>query len=54
MPSCAVPPQDYDYLRAAGVPGICGSRRNILKCAADALTLLGHNMPPLGEPICSK
>ena len=49
-----IPPQDYDYLRDAGVQGIYGPGSNVVECAADVLTLLGHNMPPLGEPICSK
>ncbi|MCC7394542.1 MAG: methylmalonyl-CoA mutase [Sphingomonadaceae bacterium] len=44
-----IPPQDYDFLRNAGVQGIYGPGSNIVECAADVLTLLGHNMPPLGE-----
>ena len=44
-----IPPQDYDFLRNAGVVGIYGPGSNIVECAADILTLLGHNMPPLGE-----
>ncbi len=44
-----IPPQDYDYLRDAGVQGIYGPGSNIVECAADVLRLLGHNMPPLGE-----
>jgi methylmalonyl-CoA mutase len=44
-----IPPQDYDFLREAGVQGIYGPGSNIVECAADILTLLGHNMPPLGE-----
>jgi methylmalonyl-CoA mutase len=44
-----IPPQDYDYLREAGVQGIYGPGSNVVDCAADVLTLLGHNMPPLGE-----
>ncbi len=44
-----IPPQDYDYLREAGVQGIYGPGSNIVECAVDVLTLLGHNMPPLGE-----
>ena len=43
-----IPPQDYDYLRNAGVQGIYGPGSNVVECAADVLTLLGHNMPPLG------
>ena len=44
-----IPPQDYDFLRDAGVQGIYGPGSNIVECAADVLTLLGHNMPPIGE-----
>ena len=44
-----IPPQDYDYLRDAGVQGIYGPGSNVVECAADVLTLLGHNMPPVGE-----
>ena len=44
-----IPPQDYDFLREAGVQGIYGPGRNVDECAADVLTLLGHNMPPLGD-----
>ena len=44
-----IPPQDYDYLREAGVQGIYGPGSNVVECAADVLTLLGHNMSPLGE-----
>lgn len=43
-----IPPQDYDFLRDAGVQGIYGPGSNIVECAADVLRLLGHNMPPLG------
>ncbi|WP_397581200.1 methylmalonyl-CoA mutase [Sphingorhabdus sp.] len=44
-----IPPQDYDYLRDAGVQGIYGPGSNVVECAADVLTLLGHNMPPLHD-----
>ena len=44
-----IPPQDYDYLRDAGVQGIYGPGSNIVECAADVLRLLGHNMPPADE-----
>ena len=44
-----IPPQDYDYLREAGVQGIYGPGSNVVECAADVLTLLGHNMPPLND-----
>jgi methylmalonyl-CoA mutase len=43
-----IPPQDYDYLRDAGVQGIYGPGSNVVECAADVLRLLGHNMPPVG------
>jgi methylmalonyl-CoA mutase len=42
-----IPPQDYDFLRNAGVVGIYGPGSNVVECAADILRLLGHNMPPL-------
>jgi methylmalonyl-CoA mutase len=44
-----IPPQDYDFLRDAGVQGIYGPGSNIVECAADVLRLLGHNMPPARE-----
>ena len=44
-----IPPQDYDFLREAGVQGIYGPGSNVVECAADVLTLLGHNMPPLHD-----
>jgi len=44
-----IPPQDYDFLREAGVQGIYGPGSNVVECAADMLRLLGHNMPPLDE-----
>jgi methylmalonyl-CoA mutase len=44
-----IPPQDYDYLREAGVVGIYGPGSNIVECAADILKLLGHNMPPVSD-----
>ena len=44
-----IPPQDYDFLREAGVQGIYGPGSYVVECAADILVLLGHNMPPLGE-----
>jgi methylmalonyl-CoA mutase len=43
-----IPPQDYDFLRQAGVQGIYGPGSNVVECAADMLRLLGHNMPPVG------
>ena len=42
-----IPPQDYDYLREAGVQGISGPGSKVVECAADMLRLLGHNMPPV-------
>ena len=44
-----IPPQDYDFLREKGVQGIYGPGSNVVECAADILTLLGHNMPPVDE-----
>ena len=44
-----IPPQDYEFLREAGVQGIYGPGSNVVECAADVLRLLGHNMPPAGE-----
>ena len=46
-----IPPQDYDYLRDAGVQGIYGPGSNVVECAADVLRLLGHNMPPVGSEL---
>jgi methylmalonyl-CoA mutase len=43
-----IPPQDYEFLRNAGVQGIYGPGSNVVECAADVLRLLGHNMPPVG------
>ncbi len=42
-----IPPQDYDFLREAGVQGIYGPGTNVVEAAADMLRLLGHNMPPV-------
>jgi methylmalonyl-CoA mutase len=44
-----IPPQDYEFLRQAGVQGIYGPGTNVVEAAADMLRLLGHNMPPLGD-----
>jgi len=44
-----IPPQDYEFLRDAGVQGIYGPGSNVVECAADMLRLLGHNMLPPGE-----
>ena len=46
-----IPPQDYEFLREAGVQGIYGPGSNVVECAADVLRLLGHNMPPAGEAL---
>jgi methylmalonyl-CoA mutase len=48
-----IPPQDYEFLRDAGVQGIYGPGSNVVECAADVLRLLGHNMPPPGSDIDS-
>jgi methylmalonyl-CoA mutase len=44
-----IPPQDYDFLRDAGVQAIFGPGTNLLDAAEEVLRLLGHNMPPLQE-----
>jgi len=46
-----IPPQDYEFLRNAGVQGIYGPGSNVVECAADVLRLLGHNMPPVGDEL---
>ncbi|MGX7952270.1 methylmalonyl-CoA mutase [Tsuneonella sp. HG249] len=46
-----IPPQDYEFLREAGVQGIYGPGSNVVECAADLLRLLGHNMPPVGSEL---
>ena len=46
-----IPPQDYDFLREAGVQGIYGPGTNVVEAAADMLRLLGHNMPPAGQEL---
>ncbi|HKT86735.1 MAG TPA: methylmalonyl-CoA mutase [Novosphingobium sp.] len=46
-----IPPQDYEFLKKAGVQGIYGPGSNVVECAADMLRLLGHNMPPLGSEL---
>ncbi|WP_324695794.1 methylmalonyl-CoA mutase [Novosphingobium aerophilum] len=48
-----IPPQDYEYLRGAGVQGIYGPGSNVVECAADVLRLLGHNMPPVGDALAT-
>ena len=37
-----IPPQDYDFLREAGVQGIYGPGSNVVECAADMLRLLAR------------
>ncbi|MDB5713198.1 MAG: methylmalonyl-CoA mutase [Sphingomonadales bacterium] len=49
-----IPPQDYEFLRNAGVAGIYGPGTNVVEAAADVLRLLGHNMPPLEESIAAE
>ncbi len=44
-----IPPQDYEFLKKAGVQGIYGPGTNVVEAAADLLRLLGHNMPPAEE-----
>ncbi len=44
-----IPPQDYEFLREAGVQAIFGPGTNLVKAAEDVLRLLGHNMPPMEE-----
>jgi methylmalonyl-CoA mutase len=46
-----IPPQDYDFLREAGVQGIYGPGTNVVEAGADMLRLLGHNMPPAGADL---
>jgi methylmalonyl-CoA mutase len=46
-----IPPQDYEFLKNAGVQGIYGPGSNVVECAADMLRLLGHNMPPVGSEL---
>jgi len=44
-----IPPQDYDFLRKAGVQAIFGPGTNLADAADEVLRLLGHNRPPLDE-----
>ena len=44
-----IPPQDYEFLREAGVQAIFGPGTNLVSAAAEVLRLLGHNMPPHEE-----
>ena len=43
-----IPPQDYAYLRDAGVQAIFGPGTNLVEAAGEVLRLLGHNLPPEG------
>lgn len=49
-----IPPQDYEFLKKAGVQGIYGPGTNVVEAAADILRLLGHNMPPVGEELAAE
>ncbi|MEQ7873906.1 methylmalonyl-CoA mutase [Sphingomonas sp. ASV193] len=42
-----IPPQDYDFLRKAGVQAIFGPGTNLADAADEVLRLLGHNKPPV-------
>ncbi|OQW48342.1 MAG: methylmalonyl-CoA mutase [Proteobacteria bacterium SG_bin6] len=42
-----IPPQDYEFLRDAGVQAIFGPGTNLIHAAGEVLRLLGHNMPPV-------
>jgi len=44
-----IPPQDYAFLREAGVQGIFGPGTNLVEAAGEVLQLLGHNRPPIEE-----
>jgi methylmalonyl-CoA mutase len=44
-----IPPQDYDFLRDAGVQGIYGMGSHVVECASDVLRSLGYNIPPAGD-----
>ena len=44
-----IPPQDYEFLRQAGVQAIFGPGTNLADAADEVLRLLGHNKPPLEE-----
>ncbi|WP_265571569.1 methylmalonyl-CoA mutase [Sphingomicrobium nitratireducens] len=44
-----IPPQDYDFLRKAGVQAIFGPGTNLADAADEVLRLLGHNKPPVDE-----
>jgi methylmalonyl-CoA mutase len=42
-----IPPQDYEFLRKAGVQAIFGPGTNLADAADEVLRLLGHNKPPV-------
>ncbi|MGB3296540.1 MAG: methylmalonyl-CoA mutase family protein, partial [Phormidesmis sp.] len=42
-----IPQQDYAFLRDKGVQAIFGPGTNLADAAAQVLSLLGHNMPPV-------
>jgi methylmalonyl-CoA mutase len=44
-----IPPQDYAFLKEAGVQAIFGPGTNLVSAAAEVLRLLGHNLPPIEE-----
>ena len=44
-----IPPDDYEFLREAGVAAIFGPGTNVVEAVAELLRLLGHNMPPVAE-----
>ncbi|QIL02609.1 methylmalonyl-CoA mutase [Sphingomonas sinipercae] len=46
-----IPAQDYSMLREAGVQAIFGPGTNLADAADEVLRLLGHNRPPLDEPV---
>ncbi|OYU13984.1 MAG: methylmalonyl-CoA mutase [Alphaproteobacteria bacterium PA4] len=49
-----IPAQDYDFLREIGTAAIFGPGTNIVESAAELLRLLGHNLPPIGEPLAAE
>jgi methylmalonyl-CoA mutase len=46
-----IPPQDYEFLRLAGVQAIFGPGTNLADAADEVLRLLGHNKPPVEEGV---
>ena len=49
-----IPAQDYDFLREIGTAAIFGPGTNIVESAAELLRLLGHNLPPVGDPLAAE